>query len=119
MQKNSTNRFQRENGCSPHYYWVCSHFSLSQVSNSGYCQTTLSSPEITEKPDHFIIIFGSVGKRTVRTIFYPSPVFFDVFRITGTVFFCVRRTVAEQAVKVLKSFMTGKIPALLILKKSM
>lgn len=58
-----------------------------------------------------------MGKRTICTVFYLSPVFVNIFGIARTVFPDIHRTVTEQAVKVLQALMTGKIPAFPILKK--
>lgn len=62
-----------------------------------------------QKPDHHIIIPRLVGKRAAGTVFEPFSAAFQIRGISRTVFLCIQRTVAEQAVKISHLLMAGKI----------
>ena len=71
-----------------------------------------------QKPDHHIIIPRLVGKRAAGTVFEPFSAAFQIRGISRTVFLCIQRTVAEQAVKISHLLMAGKIFAWPVFKKT-
>lgn len=69
--------------------------------------------------DDLIIVFWLMGKRTVRAIFYLFSMICHICWIPRTGFQGIHRTVTKQTVKVFQPLMAGKIPARIILKKTM
>lgn len=67
---------------------------------------------------HPAVIFRPVRKDTVRTVADLLPAAFDRDRRSRTLVQKIQGAVAEQAVKIVKPLMAGKIPAVPVFKKS-
>ncbi len=59
-----------------------------------------------------------MGKGAVHAELHLPPVCIDILMFARAVLHRVQRTITEQAVKVLKPFMTGEIFAVTVLKKA-
>ena len=66
-----------------------------------------------------VVIFRVVGEGAICAVFDFSSIFFYVVGISCTVFSQIQRTVTEQAVKILQSFVAGEILTVFVLKKAM
>lgn len=65
---------------------------------------------------YYIIIFRFMRKCTVCTYLKRLTVLFDITLISRTVFHFIQRTITEQTVEVIKSFVAREIFAICIFK---